>query len=220
VVHGPPVPVLVRVAGAPPAFFAAGADRRVRLAINGVAIPYAPADWVGTPAGPEYRAHLDMGGGLRDGLNVLEVSVVDGQGGELRTTGAFLVDPAAASLAGTLTVDAALSVFDVRGDDHLDTLGERVAFRWSGAAALPIRGWRVQDREAHHVHRFGDAVIAAGGLMVLRTGGSPGDDGPEVVHWGRRRAVWNNRAGDTVLLVDDRGFVRATHDVPPGRRSR
>jgi hypothetical protein len=221
-VQGPVVPVLVRVGGAPEAFFRSGPQRRVRLAINGTAIAYRPGDWVATPAGREYRTPLTLapGTGLRAGLNVLEVSVVDGVRTMLRTTSAFVVDPNAPSLIGAISVDALLSVFDVRGNDHQKAEQEQVAFRWSGTAPLSVQGWRVHDRESRHVYRFAEAGFAPGGLIVLHTGGDPADNGGEAVFWGRRGAVWNNRSGDTVLLVDQHGFVRATQDVAPRSRSR
>lgn len=222
VVHGPQVPMLVRVGGAASAFFRSGTERQVRLAVNGVAVNYRHNQWVPTPAGFEYREPVTLGpgSGLRAGLNVLEVSVVDGIETLLRTTQSFLVDPSAPSLVGSLVVDPALSLFDVRGDDHVESEQERVAFRWSGGAPLSLRSWRLIDRDARHVYRFDEVQIAPGGLMVVRTGGDPADNGGETLHWGRRSAVWNNRQGDTVVLADASGFVRATFDVPPRPRSR
>jgi hypothetical protein len=222
IVHGPVVPVLVRVGRAPEGFFRSGPDRRVRLAVNGTAISYRTGDWIATPAGYEYRTPLTLapGTGLRAGLNVLEVSVVDGVAAILRATSAFLVDPNAPSLIGTISVDVLQSVFDTRGNDHERAEQEQVAFRWSGTAPLSVQGWRVLDRNSRHVYRFGEAGFAPGGLIVLHTGGDPANDAREVAFWGHHSAVWNNRAGDTVVLVDAQAFVRCVHDVPPRSRSR
>ena len=220
-VHGPEIPVLIRVEGTVPSFFSSGASRRVRLAVNGRDVPYRADDWVPGPSGFEYREPLVFPEhGVEPGVNVLEVSVIDGLGAIIRHTAAFFVDPNAPSLRGTIEVDAALSVFDPPGDDHERSEQERVAFRWGGRRTLPIEGWRVQDHGGRHSYVFENVALDPGTAVVLHTGGDPGADTAIAAHWGRRAAVWNNREGDTVLLIDNAGFVRATFVVPPRARSR
>jgi hypothetical protein len=218
-VYGPEVDVLVRVTGARAAFFQPGRGRHVRLAVNGAELAYGAGDWVETIAGFEYTRPLELSAhALKPGLNTFEVSVVDGAGTIQRETVAFVVDPNAPSLRGSIRVDPDLSVFDTVGDDNERTKQEQVAFRWGGRRELPLEGWRVLDRGGKHTYVFGRRSLAPGGVAVLHTGGSPRSDRGRNLHWGRNRAVWNNRAGDTVMLIDPAGFVRATFLVPPSPR--
>jgi hypothetical protein len=220
-VYGPEIDVLVRVAGARAAFFQPGRGRHVRLAVNGTEIDYRPTDWNERVGGFEYTEPLVAPGhGLRPGLNVLEVSVVDGGGTIQRETVAFVMDPDAPVLRGTIRIDPDLSVFDTVGDDNKRAREEQVAIRWSGRRDLLLEGWRVRDRGGKHAYVFRRRTLAPGDVVVLHTGGSPRSDRPPNLHWGRNRAVWNNRAGDTVALIDAQGFVRATFAVPARRRSR
>ena len=218
-VYGPEIDVLVRITGATEAFFQPGRGRHVRLALNGEEISYRPTDWVERVGGFEYTQPLIApANGLKPGLNVLEVSIVDGAGTIQRETVPFVMDPEAPSLRGTIRVEPELSVFDTVGNDHQRTRQELVAIRWSGRRDLPMEGWRVRDRGGKHTYVFGRKSLAPGDVVLIHTGGSPRSDRGSDLHWGRKRAVWNNRAGDTVVLLDPAGFVRATFLVPPTPR--
>jgi hypothetical protein len=214
--YGPKVPVVLRLRGAGAPAFARGRGRRVRIGLNGMNLHYESSEWTEiSPRLFEFRRTLSAGARpLLPGMNVLEVTVVDGAGTILRTTAAFIVDPAAPAIADVLVVDARASLFDTPGNDHAQLAREKVFFRWAGPATLPLDGWRVQDRRGRHRYALAGASIAAGGVLGVVSGGDPAANQADLRFWGRKRAVWNND-GDVVCLVDDRAILRAVHVYLP-----
>jgi hypothetical protein len=85
-----------------------------------------------------------------------------------------------------------------------DLDGEYVLIRNTGSAAVNLKGWRLQDGNAHHVYLFPDVSLAPGAELKLWTK-SGLDDGANL-YWAQRGAVWNNE-GDTGTLSDPTGAV-------------
>jgi hypothetical protein len=79
---------------------------------------------------------------------------------------------------------------------------------------LSLVGWRVLDAGAKHTYRVGEFTLPPDAPVTLVTGGSAASDTAEVLHWGRRAAVWNN-AGDVVNVVDERGVLRCQYIFEP-----
>ena len=71
----------------------------------------------------------------------------------------------------------------------------------TGKRAVDLKGWKVRDKSGF-TYTFGKVVLRAKKRVTLRTG--PGDDDAAVVHWGRKRYVWNNDE-DTAYLFDRKG---------------
>ena len=93
---------------------------------------------------------------------------------------------------------------DAPGDDHRNPNGEYVVLESLGSEDRPVGGWTLCD-EANRCFSFpADAVLRAGGRLVVHTGLGYADG--TRYYMGSRRAVWNNR-GDTATLYDDTGAV-------------
>ncbi|MEQ8331412.1 MAG: lamin tail domain-containing protein [Longimicrobiales bacterium] len=99
-------------------------------------------------------------------------------------------------------------VADAPGNDHHNPNGEYAVLRNGGSAPLDLSGWVLCDL-ARHCYRFARSVrLDAGATLSLHTG--RGRDGNGRLYWGRSQAVWNND-GDTAVLTDAEGRVRARH---------
>ena len=98
---------------------------------------------------------------------------------------------------------------DAPGNDHENPNGEYAVIRNLESADRPIGGWSLCDR-ANQCFRFpANAVLRAGGQLVVHTGAGRADGAR--YYMGRRQAVWNNN-GDTATLYDDAGSVVIVFD--------
>ena len=93
---------------------------------------------------------------------------------------------------------------DAPGDDHRNPNGEYAVLESSAAETVAIGGWTLCDAANHCFSFPPDAVLGAGGQLVVHTGAGRSDG--TRYYMGSRRAVWNNR-GDTATLYDDTGAV-------------
>ncbi len=210
---GPDVALQIAVGGVTRAFFARGKQRRVRLAVNDRELPFEEREWklAGTNRYRFSRALTSGSGVLVAGVNVLEVSVVDGEGATRRKAISFVVNTHVHALAGVLTVDARASHFvstpaaPLRSHEAVD---EQVVLRWKAGQALPLDQWRVVDVGGGFEYTFHRHRIDAGGTIALVSRGSPGADTDAVVHAGLRQDVWND-AGGIVGVIDADGILRA-----------
>jgi hypothetical protein len=210
---GPDVALQVAVGGVTQAFFARGRQRRVRVAVNGRELPFDEGEWkiAGTN---RYRFSRTLTPGSRvlvSGVNVLEVSVVDGEGAIRRQAISFIVNTKVHALTGVLSVDARASHFistpaaSLRSHAAVD---EQVVLRWESGDALPLDKWRVVDLGGRFEYTFHRHRIAADGMIALVSRGSPSGDTDAVVHAGLRQDVWND-AGGIVGVIDADGILRA-----------
>lgn len=145
---------------------------------------------------------------IEAGSNVLEVSVVDGNGTSQRLAVVFVMNPDDAYITGPLSVRSDQSQFDAPRDDHGNTDQEYVILEWAGDSPLPLRGWRLQDMSNKHRYYFPDVEVPPHSTIRIVTGGHPDQDTATEVHMGQTQAVWNNR-GDAVHVIDDREVLRA-----------
>jgi len=211
--YGPRVPLSLRISDA-----GAGWGRRrelggrVQISVNGRDLPLVASDWQYDSGRQALYLETTLRweeGQVQGGLNVLEVSVTPGGAPPVRKTVSFLLDPDAPLPDQKISIDAAASRLDSPGNDHATLLQEYVAIRSQHTSRLNLEGWRLRDR-AGHEYRFGKVQLRSGRLLRIRSGGDPTDDNATDLHWGRRRAVWNNR-GDLVQLVDEKGNLQAQY---------
>ena len=91
---------------------------------------------------------------------------------------------------------------DALGNDHRNPNGEYAVIENLESEDRAIGGWTLCDR-ANHCFTFPpDALLAAGGRLVVHTGSGQADG--TRYYMGRRQAVWNNN-GDTATLYDSGG---------------
>ncbi|WP_419935054.1 lamin tail domain-containing protein [Candidatus Palauibacter sp.] len=91
---------------------------------------------------------------------------------------------------------------DAPGNDHQNPNGEYAVIENLESEDRAIGGWTLCDR-ANHCFTFPpDALLAAGGRLVVHTGSGQADG--TRYYMGRRQAVWNNN-GDTATLYDSGG---------------
>jgi hypothetical protein len=89
-----------------------------------------------------------------------------------------------------------------------DQTREYVEFANKSGAPINLGGWTLQD-SARRPHRFVFPVsyqLPAGATLRLWSGRGINDTGN--LFWGRRKAVWNNK-GDQAILLDPEGVERA-----------
>lgn len=208
-VYGPQVPIKLDILGANPAFVESGPARRVFFALNGRTLQFQRASWTETTHGMRLVADLDIGRSpLQGGLNILECSVADGLGNLVRQEAGFLVNPAA-PLLNVVQLLPQESVFDVRdADDHARTEGEYVTFQNQGQAPIDLDRWLLMDKVGH-TFEFPPLMLDPGAKICVVTGS--GQDTNQVLHWGRRQAVWNNR-GDIVYLLGPDRVLRSIYE--------
>lgn len=98
---------------------------------------------------------------------------------------------------------------DAPGDDHRNPNGEYAVLESSASETVAIGGWTLCDAANHCFSFPPDAVLGAGGQLVVHTGAGRSDG--TRYYMGSRRAVWNNR-GDTATLYDANGAVVVVFD--------
>lgn len=211
--YGPSVPLSIIITGVKPSYVRDDRSRRIRVSLNGEPLSYEASDWSYNKSSSTISWATVLKHGevpLRAGPNLLEVSIADGTDEIDRETVFFLADLTAVENIEPLYVAEDLSQFDPPGNDHLNTYQEYVTLMWNGSTSLSLKGWRIQDRDAVHIYRFGEVTLAPGELIKIHTGGHPSLDTESDVHWGREAAVWNNR-GDAVYIIDANNVLRAEH---------
>ena len=204
------IPIFVEIAGANPGFLQADLPRRVLLAVNGRPLLLETRRWqYDSVRGAILLRHtLTVNNSLlRDGLNTLEVSVVDGGEQQHRQSISFAVDTSLTPQPGLLQVAGDLSQYDAPGNDHVNTSQEYITLRNPGDRPLNLTNWRLEDRAGHR-YRFPQYELLAHSTVRIRTGS--GNDNADNLYWGRNQAVWNNR-GDAIYVVDADNVLRAEH---------
>lgn len=90
-----------------------------------------------------------------------------------------------------------------------DLNSERVLLKRSGPGELSLAGWQLLEEDGE-VFTFPKLTLYEDGAVNLYTRSGQ----PTVVdlYWGLDAPVW--RSGETVVLLDDQGDVRATYRVP------
>jgi bifunctional DNA-binding transcriptional regulator/antitoxin component of YhaV-PrlF toxin-antitoxin module len=191
---------LLAVGGVTRSFFERGRQRRVRLVVNGRELPFDEREWkfVDTNRYRFSRTLTSGSGVLVAGINVLEVSVVDGEGTTRRKAISFIVNTHASALDGVLSVDARASHFISTPATPLrshETVDEQVVLRWKAGEALPLDKWRIIDVGGGFEYTFRRRHIAANGTIALVSRGSAQADTDAAVHAGLPFDVWNDADG-------------------------
>ncbi|MCB1676263.1 MAG: lamin tail domain-containing protein [Halioglobus sp.] len=204
------VPVYIEVIGARPSFVEAVAPQRLLITVNGQTLPLSASAWTFD----ENRQALHLrhtltatNSALRDGLNSIELSVVNGIDQRARHQASFVVDTALEAQPGRLEIAGDLSQFDAPGSDHANASEEYVTLRNAGDRAIDLTGWELADAAGHRF-RVPTFELQAAATVRIRTGKGSNDAGN--LYWGRTQAVWNNR-GDAIYLIDASRVLRAEH---------
>lgn len=115
--------------------------------------------------------------------------------------------PAATGEAPSAQGNSQVVVDSVIGAGDLNS--ERVLVKNSGAGELSMQGWQLLEEEGE-VFTFPRLTLFADGAVYVHTRAGQ----PTVVdlYWGLDAPVWVT--GETVVLLDDLGEVRATYRVP------
>jgi hypothetical protein len=204
------IPVYLRIKGAPQGFVQSNSPRRILLAVNGTAVTINPANWEFDTGSDELVLRYTLtaaNSALKDGLNVLECSVVDGIKQRIREKISFVADTGIEAKPGRLEIAGDLSQFDAPGNDHVNTSEEYVTLRNAGDRGLDLGGWKIKDR-AYHTFAFPEFRLEAGQVIRIRTG--VGSNTDTDLYWGRNQAVWNNR-GDAIYVLDHHNTLQAEH---------
>lgn len=204
------VPVYIEVLGARPSFVQSGAAQRILIVVNGQTLPLAASTWTFDENRQALRLRHTLNANnsaLRDGLNSIEVSVVNGVDQRERRQASFAVDTALEAQPGLLEIAGDLSQFDAPGNDHANASKEYVTLRNAGDRAIDLTGWELADAAGHRF-RVPAFELQAAATVRIRTG--KGSNDADNLYWGRTQAVWNNR-GDAVYLIDANRVLRAEH---------
>lgn len=177
-----------------------GYAKRVQTRVNGTEIGITDADIYVDGDGYLLRRVLPEGS-FESGVNLLEVSWIVGELSDdvQRSIVSFVVDTQVFQAKGDYSFHFA---YDPPGRD-VDH--EFVEMGWNGEGPLDLAGAQISDR-ANHRYQLPISTLASGKRVRIYTGGSPSNDqiDPDatlqVVHMGRRKAVWNNE-GDTLFLT-------------------
>jgi hypothetical protein len=107
---------------------------------------------------------------------------------------------------------------DPMGDDLAFNAGEFVRLDNLGTRTADVTGWCLRDRANHRLRIPPGHEIAPGGSLFVHTGA--GD--PSVTRYfaRRRKAIWNNRGGDTASLMSANGRLIDTfsYEISPASR--
>jgi len=90
-----------------------------------------------------------------------------------------------------------------------DLTYEYILLKRSGAGELSLAGWQLLE-EGGNVYTFPQLQLYENGAVRLYTRG--GQNTVVELYWGLSTPVW--QAGETVVLLDNNGKVRATYRVP------
>lgn len=106
-------------------------------------------------------------------------------------------------------------VADPPGHDVAYDAGEFVRLDNIGSRVAGVGGWWLEDASGHRLSIPRGYEIPPGGSLFVHTG--QGEESEERCFARRRKAVWNNRGGDTVRLVSAGGRLLDSfaYAVPP-----
>jgi competence protein ComEC len=90
-----------------------------------------------------------------------------------------------------------------------DLGSERVMLRRTGSGDLSLAGWQILE-EGGTVYIFPQLNLYEGGAVTLYT--QAGQSTVVELFWGLDKPLWES--GETVILLDNTGQVRATYRVP------
>jgi micrococcal nuclease len=175
-------------------------DRMLRyVVVNGVDVNVEMA-----------RRGLALAGGFEP--DVARQPDIDAAQRSARAAGLGLWNPNACGPAASTAVQIVEVEEDPPGRDSDDLNGEYVVIRNSGTAPVAMTGWKLRDTTTQNRFWFPEGFTLGPGANVTVRVGS-GQDGSDVLYWGRRSTVWDND-GDIAFLLDPRGNAVSIVDVP------
>lgn len=120
-------------------------------------------------------------------------------------TGPLGARPGLAQAGAARAAAARLAITHIEYDPPgKDVDGEYVLIRNGTAAPVDLTGWTLHDGKAIHSFVFPPFTLAPGAEVKLWT--KAGANDAANLHWGERRAIWNND-GDTGTLKNAAGAV-------------
>lgn len=107
-------------------------------------------------------------------------------------------------------VGANVVISSVTGAGDLES--EYLVLKQQGEGELSLVGWRLEDEQQHIFifPQFPQIILYKGGYVNIYT--KSGTDSVIELFWGLNEPVW--QSGETVVLRDPQGDVRATYTVP------
>jgi hypothetical protein len=88
---------------------------------------------------------------------------------------------------------------------------ERVELKLDSGGEVSLLNWQIKD-ENGNVFTFPQLTLHGGGQVSVYT--KAGQTSVNALYWNLAQAVW--QSGETVILVDAEGKVRATYKIPEG----
>jgi hypothetical protein len=177
------------------------------IAINGHDYSFEPLEWKPSPNGKHLTFETILSTQfhpLKQGINVIECTVIQHDDTVTRATVEFMMNPELASDC-TVIFDFEKSIINAGGDDHENTRNEFVAFTNTGNMPADMSGWILSDRK-NHLFIFPEYTLMPHETVRVFTG--PGINESHSLFQGKKRAIWNNKGGETVFLINkDRVLV-------------
>lgn len=90
-----------------------------------------------------------------------------------------------------------------------DLASERIFFKHRGEGEISVQGWQIDDGNGH-TYTFPDMSFFRGGAVNLYT--QAGSNTVVDLYWGLDQPIWSS--GQTVVLKDAQGTVRASYTIP------
>lgn len=115
--------------------------------------------------------------------------------------------PASTGEPSEVSGEAEVDIDSVVGAGDLTT--ERLLLKRSGPGELSLAGWQLLEEDGA-VFTFPNLTLFEDGAVNVHT--RTGQPTVVDLYWGLDAPVW--QSGETVVLLDDRGEVRATYRVP------
>ncbi len=105
---------------------------------------------------------------------------------------------------GSIEIDRVVAAGDLEN--------ERVILKHRGAGELSLVGWRLRDEQGNEFifPEYSQLTLYTDGVASVYT--KPGTNTGVELFWGLGQAVW--KSGVTVSLVDPKGFVRDSYQIP------
>lgn len=177
------------------------------IAINGHDYDYDFSDWSVARNGKNLSFETVLSTQfhpLVQGINVIECTVIQHDDTLTRATIEFMMNPQLASEC-TVVFDLEKSIINAGGNDHENTKKESVAFTNIGNMPADMNAWILSDRK-NHLYIFPEFKLMPHETVRVITG--IGINTKRSLYQNKTRAIWNNRGGDTVFLINkDRVLV-------------
>lgn len=165
--------------------------------------------WKDLPLDVKIMIVIGVGGLLVTVLTFI-LDITDRFGGNPGTTPVALAPEPEATW--TPTPAPVVEIVRINYAPTTDQSNEYVELRNNGSEALPLLGWRLEDKD-NHGFDFPEFDFLPGASVKVWT--CKGENGPSDLFWQRDSPVWNNDRPDTATLIDGSGIIIATRTYEP-----